>query len=251
MSKKIFSLALAIVVALNLFSFAAVFAKTAEEKAAEKEQRQQAKQAKELLKAYRKTNILQVEQLAADGDIQAQFILYYAYSTGQRVKRNDETAATWKAAVEKNNAPLLENFIPIAYQKKKKVPLQQLYGLAACHSQVGEYVPVNFDNAVTWAQLGASENDPLSLAVLGSAYYTGRGLPQDYKKAIEYFKRAVNEPIALFLLSDAYANGNGVEKDLAKSKFYADYSKLVRQPKIDKQTAKNMERLKKEMEKTT
>ena len=248
MSKKIFLLALAIIMALNFFSFAAVFAKTPEEKAAEKEQKEQAKMEKELLKAHRKMNILQVEQMAADGDIQAQVILYYAYSTGQHVKRNEETAATWKATVEKTNAPLLENFIPVAYHKKKKVPLQQLYGFAACHSQIGEYVPVNFDDAVTWAQLGASENDPLSLAVLGSAYYTGRGLPQDYKKAIEYFKRADEEPIALYLLSDAYANGNGVDKDLAKSKFYADYAKLVRQPKIDKQTAKNMKRLKKEME---
>ena len=251
MSKKIFSLALAIVLALNLFSCVTVCAKSPEEKAAAKEQKHQQKQAKELLKAYRKKNILQVERLAANGDLQAQVILYYAYSTGQHVKRNKETAATWKAAVEQVNAPLLANFIPIAYHKKKKVPLQQLYGFAACHSQTGEYVPVNFEDAVAWAQLGASENDPLSLAVLGSAYYTGRGLTQDYKKAIEYFKRADEEALALFLLSDAYAHGNGVEKDLDKSKFYADYFKLVRQPKIDKQTAKNMKRLKREMEKAT
>ena len=86
------------------------------------------------------------------------------------------------------------------------------------------------------------------MAVLGSAYYTGRGLRQDYAKALELLKRAGDEPIALALLSDAYANGNGVDKDLEKSRFYADYLKLIRQPKIDEQTAKNLRKLKKEME---
>lgn len=248
MSKKFFALILAFVTAFNFLTVNVACAATDEEKAAKKEQKEQKKMDKELLKAHRKKNILQVEQWAQGGDLQAQIILYYAYSTGQHVKRNAETAEQWKAAVGADNENFLENFIPIAYHKKKKVPLQEFYGFAAAHSQLGEGVPVNYDDAVRWAQLGASENDPLSLAVLGSAYYTGRGLQQDYKKAIEYFKRADEEPIALYLLSDAYANGNGVDKDLDKSKFYADYLKLVRQPKIDKQTAKNMRKLKKEME---
>ena len=98
--------------------------------------------------------------------------------------------------------PFSENFIPIAYHDRKNIPLSKLYGFAACHAQIGDYIPVNFEDAVRWAQMGASENDPLSLAVLGSAYYKGRGIAQDYKKAIEYFKRAHEEPIALY-----YFNG--------------------------------------------
>lgn len=246
--KKIFALILAFMVSFNFLTVGVVSAASDEEKAAKKEKKEQSKKEKELLKAHRKTNIIQVEQWAEGGDLQAQIILYYAYSTGQRVKRNEETAEQWKAKVGKDNEDFLENFIPIAYHKKKKVPLEQFYGFAATHSQIGEGVPVNFDDAVRWAQLGSSENDALSLAILGTAYYTGRGLGQDYAKALEYFKRAGEEPIALFHLSDAYAHGNGVDKDLEKSKFYADYLNLVRQPKIDKQTAKNMRKLKKEME---
>ncbi|MBR1645958.1 MAG: sel1 repeat family protein [Selenomonadaceae bacterium] len=248
MSKKFFALILVFFTVFNFLSVDVAGAATDEEKTAKKERKAQKKKEKELLKAHRKTNILQVEQWAQNGDLQAQIILYYAYSTGQHVKRNAETAAQWKATVGKDNENFLENFIPIAYHKKKKVPLQEFYGFAAAHSQLGEGVPVNYDDVVRWAQLGASENDPLSLAILGTAYYTGRGLQQDYAKALEFFKRADTEPIALYHLSDAYAHGNGVDKDLQKSKFYSDYLKLVRQPKIDKQTEKNMRKLKKEME---
>ena len=247
MTKKIFATVLAIMLAFNFLSV--VHAKSDEEKAAQKEQKIQKKQAKQLAKAYRKKNIEQVEQWAQNGDLQAQIILYYAYSTGRRVKKSVETAQQWKEKVGKDNESFLENFIPIAYHKKKNVPLEQFYGFAACHAQLGENIPVSFEDAVRWAQMGASENDPLSLAVLGTAYYTGRGLPQDYKKAIEFFKQAGEEPIALYHLSDAYAHGNGVDKDLEKSKFYADYLKLVRQPKIDKQTQKNMRKLQKQMDK--
>ena len=237
---------LAFMLALNFLSV--VQAKSDEEKAAKKEQKLQKKEAKQLAKAYRKKNIEQVEQWAQNGDLQAQIILYYAYSTGKGVKKNVETAEQWKAKVGKDNETFLEDFIPIAYHNKKKMPLEKLYGFAACHAQLGDYIPVSFEDAVRWSQMGASEEDPLSLAVLGAAYYTGRGIAQDYKKAIEYFKRAQDEPIALYHLSDAYAHGNGVDRDLDKSKFYADYFRLVRQPKIDKQTQKNMRKLKKQME---
>lgn len=248
MTKKFFAMAMAMAFMLA-FNFLAVGqAASDEEKAAKKEQKLQKKQAKQLAKAYRKKNIEQVEQWAQNGDLQAQIILYYAYSEGAHVKKDAEMAQQWKKTVGKDHEAFLENFIPITYHNKKKMPLEKFYGFAACHAQLGDYIPVSFEDAVRWAQMGASENDPLSLAMLGTAYYTGRGIGQDYKKAIEYFKRAYEEPIALYHLSDAYAHGNGVDRDLDKSKFYADYFRLVRQPKIDKQTQKNMRKLKKQME---
>ena len=137
---------------------------------------------------------------------------------------------------------MVENFIPLEYHGKK-VKLSRLYGIAACNSQIGNYVVINFDDVIKWAELGASENDTLSLAVLGAAYYTGRGVRQDYKQALEYLKSAKNEPLALQLLADAYAKGNGVDKNPQKSKFYSNYLKLVIQPKIDKQRNKNSKKI--------
>ena len=249
MLKKFLAILLTFIFATNFLS---VSAKTAEEKAAEKQANKefklQQKREKELAKIARRTNILKVEQWAEGGDVQAQMILSYAYSTGQRVDRNKKIAAQWQDKVAANNEDLVKNFIPLEYLYTK-VKLPRLYGLAACRSQIGQYVPQNFDDALRWAELGASEFDTLSFAILGSAYYTGRGVRQDYKKALEFLKKAGDEPIALALLSDAYAKGNGVDKDLEKSKFYADYSKSVVQPKIDKQREKNQKRLDKQLEK--
>ncbi|MBQ6975003.1 MAG: sel1 repeat family protein, partial [Selenomonadaceae bacterium] len=249
MLKKFLAILLTFIFATNFLS---VSAKTAEEKAAEKQANKefklQQKREKELAKIARRTNILKVEQWAEGGDVQAQMILSYAYSTGQRVDRNKKIAAQWQDKVAAGNEDLVKNFIPLEYLYTK-VKLPRLYGLAACRSQIGQYVPQNFDDALRWAELGASEFDTLSFAILGSAYYTGRGVRQDYKKALEFLKKAGDEQIALALLSDAYAKGNGVDKDLEKSKFYADYSKSVVQPKIDKQREKNQKKLDKQLEK--
>ena len=68
MSKKIFALILAFVTFFNFLS-ADVQAATDEEKAAKKERKLEKKRQKELLKAHRKTNILQVEQWAQEGDL--------------------------------------------------------------------------------------------------------------------------------------------------------------------------------------
>ena len=243
MWKKILALLLAFMLTANFLS---VDAKTKEEKAAEKKANQefklQQKREKELAKAARRTNILKVREWAKNGDVQAQMILSYAYATGQRVDKVPELAEQWQGKVAASNADLVKNFIPLEYLNKK-VKLPRLYGLAACRSQIGLYVEQNFDDAIRWAELGASEFDTLSFAILGTAYYTGRGYRQDFKKAIEFFKKAGNEPIALKMLSDAYAKGNGVDKDLEKSKFYADYLNAIVQPKIDKRRQKNQDKL--------
>lgn len=242
MAKKFLALLLIFFVAVNFSSSAS--AKTPEEKAAEKEAKLQKKRDKQLAKVHRKTNILQVMNWAEAGDVQAQMILSYAYSTGQRVPHKKTLAIAWQEKVEVVNPDLVENFIPLEYYKKR-IDLARLYGLAACRSQTGEFVEKNFDDVIRWAELGASELDTLSLAVLGSAYYTGRGVQQDYRQAIDYLKKAGTEPIALYILSDAYAHGNGVDKDPAQSKFYADYLKLISQQKIDKQRDKNSKKIEK------
>ena len=238
--KKFLALILACIFAFNFSSV--TFAKTPEEKAAAKAAKLQKKQEKKVLKAARRNNIKTVEEWANGGDVQAKFILAYAQKTGQHIKKNKDAAAELIHELKKVNAYLVENFIPLEYHGKK-VKLSRLYGIAACNSQIGNYVVINFDDVIKWAELGASENDTLSLAVLGAAYYTGRGVRQDYKQALEYLKSAKNEPLALQLLADAYAKGNGVDKNPQKSKFYSNYLKLVIQPKIDKQRNKNSKKI--------
>ena len=246
--KKFLALMLAIMFAANFYNVTA--AKTPQEKQAEKEAKQefklQKKMDKKLAKMYRRTNILKVQEWANQGDLQAKIILSYAKLTDQRVDRDIDAAIEIKTEVASENGDLAKHFIPLEYINERKVYLPQLYGFAASRSLTGQYVPQSFDDAIRWAEMGASEYDPLSFAILGSMYYTGRGFRQDYKKAIEYAKLSMSYspktkslPLALYILADAYEKGNGVDMDLKKSQFYKDYLKLVRQPKIDKRLAKN------------
>lgn len=230
MMKRILILILTLIFASNFF-YSEVFAKTAEEKAAEKEAnkefKEDKKREKQVSKLARQTNFKKVLELAKGGDIFAEMVVSYAYRTGQRVIRTSyKTADEWKKKVADQDKDLAENFIPQSYGRKK-IKLSKIFGIAAYHASLKN----KFDQAVFWAEMGASENDRFSFAYLGSAYYTGRGVGQDYKMAIDFLKRAGSESLALKILSDAYEKGNGVEKDLKKSKLYADYLELLNRKK--------------------
>lgn len=223
--RKILAFIMTLLIALNFFT-GETFAKTEAEKAEQKEAKLQKKLEKQIAKAAKKLNLEKIIAWAESGDIQAQIILSYAYQTGQRVTRNSERAKALKESAAAKNWSLVENFIPKEYGKKR-VELSRMFGLAAVHSHFKEYLNASDEDSIRWAELGASEKDTLSLAYLGSAYYTGRGAKQDYKLAVDYLKKAGEEILALQLLSDAYKNGNGVEKDPVKSKIYSDYAEVV------------------------
>ena len=59
---------------------------------------------------------------------------------------------------------------------------------------------------------------------LGVMYDKGRGVPQDYKAAVEWFRKAAEQGIASaqFNLGNMYNNGRGVPQDYANA--YAWYS---------------------------
>jgi len=244
--KKFFVILMALMLTLNFISGAE--AKTAEEKAAEKEAnkefKENKKREKEIAKAAKKTNFQAVMSWAEQGDIQAQMILSYAYHHGLQIKHSYKLSDEWKEKAAAVNPVYVQNFIPTEYYGKR-MTLRQMYGIAAYRAQVGIYIKPSYEDAVRWAELGALENDSWSLAFMGSAYYTGRGVKQNYKTAIEYFKKSMKEPLSLTLLSDAYEKGNGVEKDLKKSKLYADYLKFVRQTEIDKKKEKTLKKIEK------
>lgn len=228
--KKFLVLILTLIFASNFF-YSEVCAKTAEEKAAEKEANKEfkadKKREKEVSKLARQTNFKKVLELAEGGDIFAEMVVSYAYRTGQRVIRTSyKTADELKAKVAAKDKDFAENFIPQS-NGNKKIKLSKIFGIAAYHAHLKN----NIEKAIFWAEMGASENDKFSFAYLGSAYYTGRGVGQDYKMAIDFLKKAGDEPLALKILSDAYEKGNGVEKDLKKSKIYADYSELLKKKK--------------------
>ena len=230
MMKKIIILILTLIIASNFFC-TETFAKTAEEKAAEKEAnkefKENKKREKQISKLARQTNFKKVLEMAEQGDIFAELVVSYAYRTGQRLPHsNYKISDEWKAKAAKQDKNLAENFIPQS-NGRKKIKLSKIFGIAAYHASLKN----KSEQAIFWAEMGASENDKFSYAYLGTAYYTGRGVGQDFKMAIDYLKKAGNEPLALKILSDAYEKGNGVDKDLKKSKIYSDYADLLNQKK--------------------
>lgn len=63
--------------------------------------------------------------------------------------------------------------------------------------------------------------------MLGSIYYQGKLINQDYTKALTYLLKAAesNDNSAEFLLGYMYEKGHGVEKDKVKAKEWYERSK--------------------------
>jgi TPR repeat protein len=65
----------------------------------------------------------------------------------------------------------------------------------------------------------ADAGDPRAEAVLGSAYYRGRGVPQNDSEAAQWFRLAADKgnPVARFTLGVMYGEGRGVPQDYAEA----------------------------------
>ena len=81
------------------------------------------------------------------------------------------------------------------------------------NSEIKSELSINTDLKILIAQ--SEEGNPDAKFYLGSLYYIGRGLKQDYSKAIELFKEASERGniAATFNLGVIYAKGRGVEID--------------------------------------
>jgi len=62
----------------------------------------------------------------------------------------------------------------------------------------------------------AEQGDPIKQVAIANCYADGRGVSQDYKKAIEWIRKAAEQGYnpAQYVLGNYYAEGKGVEKDI-------------------------------------
>ena len=133
---------------------------------------------------------------AGNGDAQCE--LGFMYYNGDGVTKNYGTAASWlKKAAAQGDA-------------------QAMYMLALMY-KYGEGVTKDINQYARYmkaaAENGTGEN--ASEYFVGMCYYDGTGLPQDYSKAAEWFKRATNKNIseAFTMLGECYYYGNGVTQN--------------------------------------
>lgn len=92
--------------------------------------------------------------------------------------------------------------------------------LGVCYFS-GEEIPQDYIRAVEYFKK-AEKSSPDAQTNLGLCHFYGHGVNQDYSKAVEYFKKGaeLSRPEALYALALCYENGQGVLRDTHKSGKY-------------------------------
>jgi TPR repeat protein len=138
-------------------------------------------------------------QLAAtQGDTFSQTCLAEIYAKGWGVARDDEMAAQW-------------------YGRAAALGHRQAQLHFATMYRDGRGVSRDFKQAEKWFALAADQGSAWAQMSIGVLYtHGGDGLPVDYRKAVDRFRKAAEdaEPTAEYNLGWAYEAGLGVAKDL-------------------------------------
>ena len=81
--------------------------------------------------------------------------------------------------------------------------------------QNGEGVPQNYSKAVKWFRKAAEQGDSSAQYRLGLKYSVGHGVPQDYSEAVKWFRKSAEQGDAAAQLSLAriYDKGHGVQQN--------------------------------------
>lgn len=79
----------------------------------------------------------------------------------------------------------------------------------------GKHIPQDFQKALVWFRTAAQHLHPIGYYNLGECFFHGRGIPQDYAKAFDcYAKGALqNYTNAFIILGDMFKEGLFVERD--------------------------------------
>lgn len=91
------------------------------------------------------------------------------------------------------------------------------------HYLLGKGVPQDYSKAMYWLKKSASDENPYAESELGFMYTAGKGVPQDYGMAMHWYRKAASHGLASaqYNLGLMYANGIGtpVDKIMARKLF--------------------------------
>jgi TPR repeat protein len=157
------------------------------------------------------------ELAAKQGDLYAQVSLGEMYERGQGVTQNFETARKlYKLAAEKGDdgarAALSELDRLLVAAEQGDAPAQLNLGWMYFE---GKGVPQDYKTAVKWFRLAAEQGDAGAQYNLGLMYAKGQGIPQDDKTAVKWFRLAAEQGYAdaQHNLGVMYNQGQGVPQD--------------------------------------
>jgi TPR repeat protein len=87
----------------------------------------------------------------------------------------------------------------------------------------GKGVPQDYARALKWKKMAAMQGDPTAEFTYGRMFEQGLGVRQDYQEALKWYKKAVakGNAEARYSLGSLYSKGHGVKKDPVRA--YAWY----------------------------
>ena len=96
---------------------------------------------------------------------------------------------------------------------------QAQYNIGVMYVQ-GKGVRQDYQKAVEWYTKAANQGNAHAQYNLGVMYDEGKGVRQDYQKAVEWFTKAANQGFATAQYASGlmYYNGEGVRQDYKKAK---------------------------------
>ncbi len=100
---------------------------------------------------------------------------------------------------------------------EEKLPEAQFY-LGVMYAK-GRGVPQDFQKAIHWYRLAAEQGFPKAMSNLGGMYSKGYGVAKDYAQAIHWYEEAAEQqlPEAQYNLGVMYKEGHGTARDLVQA----------------------------------
>ena len=141
-------------------------------------------------------DVVQLHQLAEQGDAGAQTQLGEQYEDGRRIARDYGVAVSWfRRAAQQGYAPA-------------QAAIGRMYSF-------GRGVERDNRLAVSWYRFAAEQGHAPAQFDIGSAYANGRGVPRDYGEAVRWYRSAAEQghAAAQHNLGTMYFNGEGVPQD--------------------------------------
>ena len=164
-----------------------------------------------------KAYIYWLEAALADDDGEAVYKLADMYLKGKYVNVDFDKSS---------------HYFEIAYERGYNLPKWLFVFIGGHYENGGEYQKEDHEAALKWYQMATDSGVAYAYACIGSMYFEGKGVEQDYKKAFELFKQSgEKETMPLYYLGMMFEKGLYVDRNTEKAKEYYnrilnDYSDL-------------------------
>tara|TARA_B100001123_G_scaffold451141_1_gene627540 strand:+ start:50493 stop:51167 length:675 start_codon:yes stop_codon:yes gene_type:complete len=136
--------------------------------------------------------VVDLRQLAEQGNVEAQMSLGTIYQFGDGVRQDQTEAFKWYLRAAKRGDPRAQSNIGSMYS-------------------TGEGVPRDYAKSVQWYRKAAKQGNSSAQFNLGTMYDTGRGVQKNYTEAVKWFQEAAKQGDidAQFTLGLMYHRGDG------------------------------------------